>query len=303
MYKFFVYFRGAAMKIKITSGENYAVLGLDGAMLNSLNKNNTEYLWQGDAKYWAGQAPVCFPITGVLPNGEMQAFGKRCTMKRHGVARINPFEVLEQHKNSVTFVQKSDENTKRDFPFDYELKIKYTINGDTVTNEYIVTNTGEDKLPFVIGGHPAFNCPLSNGEKFEDYKVIFDKNITKPCLRPDHHTGLVNVYEKFDEMHGGDTLSLVHELFEEKDALIFENCEAKSATLIGKSGKGVKIEFQDMNNLLIWSAVGNAPFVALEPWTGLASCNDEDGLFEHKRGMTVLEKDETASFKFKITMI
>ena len=303
MYKFFVYFRGAAMKIKITSGENYAVLGLDGAMLNSLNKNNTEYLWQGDAKYWAGQAPVCFPITGVLPNGEMQAFGKRCTMKRHGVARINPFEVLEQHKNSVTFVQRSDENTKRDFPFDYELKIKYTINGDTVTNEYIVTNTGEDKLPFVIGGHPAFKCPLSNGEKFEDYKVVFDKNITKPCLRPDHHTGLVNVYENFDEMHGGDTLSLVHELFEEKDALIFENCEAKSATLIGKSGKGVKIEFQDMNNLLIWSAVGNAPFVALEPWTGLASCNDEDGLFEHKRGMTVLEKDETASFKFKITMI
>lgn len=303
MYKFFVYFRGAAMKIKITSGENYAVLGLDGAMLNSLNKNNTEYLWQGDAKYWAGQAPVCFPITGVLPNGEMQAFGKKCTMKRHGVARINPFEVLEQHKNSVTFVQRSDENTKRDFPFDYELKIKYTINGDTVTNEYTVTNTGEDKLPFVIGGHPAFNCPLSNGEKFEDYKVVFDKNITKPCLRPDHHTGLVNVYENFDKMHGGDTLSLVHELFEEKDALIFENCEAKSATLIGKSGKGVKIEFQDMNNLLIWSAVGNAPFVALEPWTGLASCNDEDGLFEHKRGMTVLEKDETASFKFKITMI
>lgn len=303
MYKFFVYFRGAAMKIKITSGENYAVLGLDGAMLNSLNKNNTEYLWQGDAKYWAGQAPVCFPITGVLPNGEMQAFGKRCTMKRHGVARINPFEVLKQHKNSVTFVQRSDENTRRDFPFDYELKIKYTINGDTVTNEYTVTNTGEDKLPFVIGGHPAFNCPLSNGEKFEDYKVVFDKNITKPCLRPDHHTGLVNVFEKFDEMHGSDTLSLVHELFEEKDALIFENCEAKSVTLIGKSGKGVKIEFQDMNNLLIWSAVGNAPFVALEPWTGLASCNDEDGLFEHKRGMTVLEKDETASFKFKITMI
>lgn len=303
MYKFFVYFRGAAMKIKITSGENYAVLGLDGAMLNSLNKNNTEYLWQGDAKYWAGQAPVCFPITGVLPNGEMEAFGKRCTMKRHGVARINPFEVLEQHKNSVTFVQRSDENTKRDFPFDYELKIKYTINGDTVTNEYIVTNTGEDKLPFVIGGHPAFNCPFAKNEKFEDYKVVFDKNITKPCLRPDHHTGLVNVFEKFDEMNGGDTLSLVHELFEEKDALIFENCEAKSATLIGKSGKGVKIEFQDMNNLLIWSAVGNAPFVALEPWTGLASCNDEDGLFEHKRGMTVLEKDETASFKFKITMI
>ena len=77
------------------------------------------------------------------------------------------------------------------------------------------------------------------------------------------------MFEKFDEMHGGDTLSLVHELFEEKDALIFENCEAKSATLIGKSGKGVKIEFQDMNNLLIWSAVGNAPLLLLSRGQGL----------------------------------
>lgn len=58
-----------------------------------------------------------------------------------------------------------------------------------------------------------------------------------------------------------------------------------------------------MNNLLVWSAVGNAPFVALEPWTGLASCSDEDGIFEHKRGMTVLAPNEIASFKFKITMI
>ncbi|MGN1124265.1 MAG: aldose 1-epimerase family protein, partial [Eubacterium sp.] len=80
-------------------------------------------------------------------------------------------------------------------------------------------------------------------------------------------------------------------------------CPSKSAKLIGKNGHGIKIEFQDMNNLLIWSAVGNAPFVALEPWTGISSCNDEDGIFEHKRGMTILEPDETASFKFKVTMI
>lgn len=65
------------MKIKITSGNNYAVLGLDGAMLNSLNKNGTEYLWQGIQSIGRGQAPVCFPITGVLPNGEMEAFGKK----------------------------------------------------------------------------------------------------------------------------------------------------------------------------------------------------------------------------------
>ncbi len=291
------------MQYKITSGENYAVLGLEGAQLNSLTKNGREYLWQGNPDFWAGQAPVCFPIVGVLPDGKAKAFGKDCNMKRHGVARINPFEVFEQQKNSVTFVQKSSEETKKQFPFDYELKIKYTIVGDTVTNEYMITNTGNEKLPFVIGGHPAFNCPVDEDECFEDYKIVFDRPVTKSCLRPDHHTGLVDADKKYDVMHGTDTLVLKHDLFEEKDALIFEDCESKSVTLIGKNGRGVRVDFQDMHNLLVWSAVGDAPFVALEPWTGISSCSDEDGTFENKRGMTILDPDETVSFKFKITMI
>lgn len=291
------------MQIEITSGKSSAVLGLNGAQLNSLVKDGREYLWQGNPDFWSGQAPVCFPIVGVLPEGKSKAFGKECVMSRHGVARINPFQVFEAYKNSVTFIQQSSEETKKQFPFDYELKIKYTIVGDTVTNEYIITNTGDERLPFVIGGHPAFNCPVDDDECFEDYRVVFDKPITKPCLRPDHHTGLVDTSKTYDIMQGGDTLNLRHDLFEENDALIFEGCESKSATLVGKNGRGIKIEFQDMNNLLIWSAVGSAPFVALEPWTGIAGCLDEDGIFEHKRGMTILEPNETASFKFKITML
>ena len=101
------------MQIKITSKSNSAVLGLEGAQLNSLVKDGREYLWQGDAQYWSGQAPVCFPIVGVLADGKAKAFGKPCEMKRHGVARINPFDVFEQHRNSVTFIQKSSENTKK----------------------------------------------------------------------------------------------------------------------------------------------------------------------------------------------
>ncbi len=291
------------MKYEITSNSSSAVVLKDGAMLTSLKKDGTEYLWQGNAKYWAGQAPVCFPIVGVLPEGRALAFGKEVKMKRHGVARINPFELEAQCKNSVTFLQKSSDATREQFPFDYELRIKYTINGDTVTNEYIVKNTGQEKLPFVIGGHPAFNCPLMKGEKFEDYTVTFDKNITTACLRPDHETGLVDVRKRYEVMNGGNTLSLRHDLFEKNDALIFENVEAKSATLLGKNGKGIRIEYQDMNNLLIWSAVGKAPFVALEPWTGISSCSDENEVFENKRGMTVLAPFEEASFKFKMTMI
>lgn len=291
------------MQFTIKSPTAKAVLGLDGAMLNSLIKNDTEYLWQGDELHWAGQAPVCFPIVGVLPDNKGTAFGKAVSMKRHGVARINPFTVFEQCDNSITFVQRSDDNTRAAFPFDYELKIKYTIVGDTVTNEYIITNTGDQDMPFVIGGHPAFNCPLCDGEAFEDYKVVFDKVMTKRVLRPDHHTGLVNVDERFDALDNSDTISLRHDLFEENDAMIFDNVESKCATLIGPKGKGIKIEYQDMTNLLVWSACNNADFVALEPWTGISNCSDETDEVEKKRGMTILPPNNTASFKFKITMI
>ena len=291
------------MQFEIKSNTVKVVLRLEGAMLNSLKKDGIEYLWQGDAKYWGNQAPVCFPIVGVLPNNEGTAFGKKCVMKRHGVARISPFEVAEQHANSITFVQRASEETKKAYPFDYELKIKYTVVGDTVTNEYIITNTGSEKMPFAIGGHPAFNCPLVDGEAFEDYSVVFDKVLTHRPLRPDHETGLVDINVRYDALDNTDTLPMRHELFEELDSMIFDNIESKCATLIGKQGRGVKVEYQDMANLLVWSAVGRPNFVALEPWTGISNCSDEDGVIENKRGMTILEPDETASVKFKITLI
>lgn len=60
----------------------------EGAMLHSLVKDGVEYLWQGDPQYWAGQAPVCFPITGVLRNEKAVAFGKPCVMKWQGSIRL-----------------------------------------------------------------------------------------------------------------------------------------------------------------------------------------------------------------------
>lgn len=277
------------------------VLSDEGAMLNSLQRDSLEYLWQGDQKYWKGQAPVCFPIVGVLREGKATAFGRPCVMERHGVARINEFAVKEQHKNSIVFIQNSDTSTKKAFPFDYSLEIKYELVNNTVLNEYRITNTGEEPFPFVIGGHPAFNCPLKNDESFQDYKIIFDKPINQKVLRPDHKTGLVDITKRYDVLHG-DTLQLSHELFYD-DALIFDNINSKKATLIGPLGHGVCVEFQDMANLLVWSADNDAPFVALEPWTGISTCSDEEDCLEEKRGMTILAPDETASFRFKITLI
>lgn len=274
---------------------------LEGAMLHSLVKDEVEYLWQGDKKYWAGPAPVCFPITGVLRDSKAVAFGKPCEMKRHGVARINPFEIREQGANFVSFVQNSSEETKKAFPFDYSLEIRYTVLKNSVTTRYTVKNTGKDRLPFVIGGHPAFNCPLESGEKFEDYTVEFSGAVNQKCLRPDVETGLVDISKRYDVLDAPNKINLDHSLFD-LDAMVFDNIKPKSAVL-SAGGRGVKIDYQDFDNLLVWSSSNGGNFVALEPWTGISTCSDEDSVFENKRGMTVLEPDCEASFAFKITLI
>lgn len=289
------------MTVEIKSESIKVQCLLEGAMLHSLVKDGVEYLWQGDKKYWAGQAPVCFPITGVLRDSKAVAFGKPCEMKRHGVARINPFEINEQGANFVSFIQHSSEETKKAFPFDYSLEIRYTVLKNSVTTRYTVKNTGEDRLPFVIGGHPAFNCPLESGEKFEDYSVEFSGAVNQKCLRPDVETGLVDISKRYDVLDAPNKINLNHSLFD-LDAMVFDNIKPKSAVLCA-GGRGVKIDYQDFDNLLVWSSSNGGNFVALEPWTGISTCSDEDSIFENKRGMTVLEPDCEASFAFKITLI
>ena len=289
------------MAVKISSAAVTVVCLQEGAMLHSLVKDGVEYLWQGDKEHWGGQAPVCFPIVGVLKGGKANAFGKPCEMKRHGVARINPFEIKEQGPNSVCFVQKSSEKTKKEFPFDYLLQIKYMVLGNSVTTEYTVKNTGNCKLPFQIGGHPAFNCPLESGERFEDYSVKFDKVLNHPCLRPDIHSGIIDISKRYDVIKNSNEIKMDHSLFVD-DAMVFDGIKSKSATL-SAGGRGVQIDYQDFDNLLIWSSANGGDFVALEPWTGISTCSDESDAFENKRGITVLEPGEEASFKFKITLI
>lgn len=289
------------MQYTIQSGAVRVQVTEKGAMLTSVQKDGVEYLWQGDPAYWAGQAPVCFPICGTLIGDRAVAFGKPCAMRRHGIARISPFSLEKHGANEVSFVQVSDENTRAMYPFDYRLRVRYVVLADRLTCIYEVQNTGGGPMPFVIGGHPAFNCPLLPGEDFSDYAVTFDKPIEQAALRPDVHTGLVDVEKRFSVLQSG-RLALTHELFVQ-DALIFDRIAAKSATLMGPGGRGVRLDFQDFDNLLVWSSANGGPFVALEPWSGISNCSDEDEVLEHKRGMTVLSPGEVSVFHYTITLL
>lgn len=287
------------MKYTISSGEVTSTFDTLGAEMKSLKHAAIEYLWQGDPAYWRGQSPVCFPITGALKNNSAVAFGKECTMNRHGIAKHREFDVTCKGDDNITFLLRADDETKESYPFDFELLITYKIIDCTVRTTYKVINSGKEKMPFCIGAHPAFNCPIDTGE-YSDWKIEFEQEEDAGAMRADKN-GCHDVNRRSTRIVG-NTLNLDHSLFED-DSMSFNTLKSKRATLKSDmSEHGVTIEYREFPNLVIWSSRGDAPFIALEPWSGLSYCADEDGIFEHKRNVTVLEAGETAEFSYDITL-
>lgn len=292
------------MEYTLTNGKITAVFRELGAELVSLqDEAGTEYLWQGNPVYWSGQAPVLFPIVGCLREERALAFGKPCSMKRHGIARKRTFRLLQQSGDTIRFSLRADEETLRSYPFDFELIVSYSIQGRSLATCFEVKNYGEEPLPYVVGGHPAFNCPLAEGESFEDYYLEFSRNelAELPLISPEN--GLIDVEKRVLWMNETNILPLQHSNFY-SDALVFDSLRSRAVTLKNKyNEKGLRVDFPDFGFLGVWSAANDAPFVAIEPWTGISTCSDEGDAFEAKRGMRVLNAGETGQSAFTVTLL
>lgn len=274
-----------------------------GGELTSIRANGIEYLWQGDKTYWGGQAPILFPIVGSLRNKKATfKNGKTCCMERHGVARKRNFQMTEQTKHSISFSLASDEETLAQYPYRFRLTEKYTLAQNHVIITYIIQNLNDETMPFQIGGHPGFNCPLIQTERFEDYVVEFEQAETADCPVLIPETGVVDIANKRYVLKNSKTLPMTHDLFQ-KDALIFEHIKSKKVRLFNPKGiRFVELSFQDFDNLLVWSSINGGPFVALEPWSGLATCSDESDIFEDKRGVYLLASHQEKTVSYTITI-
>ena len=134
-----------------------------------------DYLWNGNPAFWAKHSPVLFPIVGSLKNNTYSYMGKSYQLPRHGFARDMDFEAEKHSQKEIIFLLKSNAETKKNYPFDFEFRIRYQISGDELSTEYIVSNTGNSILLFSVGGHPAFRLPLTPDTVFSDYHLKFEE--------------------------------------------------------------------------------------------------------------------------------
>ena len=275
--------------------EHCAVTVTDaGAMLRSLVRDGREYLWQGDPAYWAGQAPVCFPIVGVLPKGASTAFGKPCRMKRHGVARINPFTLTEHHRNGATFTQVADDNTLAAYPFDYRLEIRYELVDSTVAVTYHIINSGGEPMPFVIGGHPAFQVP--EGKTIYDYTLVFNKEGKEAGNHQEelHYLAPNDQGYQVEEKTGSLKLKdgqvpVTKGFFDQILTYMFDGAQISSVGLLVDETPYVTIDCGDFPYLGVWTIEATHPFVCLEPWYGLCAPDGYKGELKDRPGIQKLE--------------
>ncbi|MGI6269542.1 MAG: aldose 1-epimerase family protein [Candidatus Howiella sp.] len=288
-----------------TCSNNQLYIEVDslGAGLMSLRDlHGTEYLWQGDPKYWKGRSPILFPIVGALRGGKAVIDGREYGMPRHGLARIHPFQKIESGADSLTFRLDADEETRTHYPFDFSLEVCFALSGRTLTERFTVRNRDQKPMPFCLGCHPGFNIPLEEGESLSDYTLRFEK--TENCDSPliDPTTDLILEKTRRPVLTDSNTLPLSHELFY-KDALVLENLQSRSVTLSSAvSCRGVRMDFDGFDYFGIWQAK-DAPFLCLEPWTGTATTDQEGDDFAGKRGMHLLAPGTEQEYILKITLL
>ncbi|MFK7982446.1 MAG: aldose 1-epimerase family protein [Saprospiraceae bacterium] len=257
-----------------------------GAELSSLVKKSTstEYIWQADPNYWGRHAPILFPIVGRLQNDEFLVGADKYTMKQHGLARNMNFELIKSNKSSLTFELVSSENTLKNYPYPFRLHLQYILEEQIVKVVYKVFNPAEKSLYFSIGGHPAFNCPLNEGEKRSDYQLVFEQPETAATQRLD--SGIRNGKKELI-LDKEKVLPLTATLFDE-DALVFEKLASEKVSLQKGNTPIFTFNFKGFPYLGIWSKNRESPFVCIEPWFGVADHQSHNQQFRGKEGVMKL---------------
>ncbi len=248
-----------------------------------------EYIWQKNPEYWAKSSPVLFPFVGALKDNRYFYEGKEYEfILKHGFARDYEFQVNDQRGNYLEFIFSSNDETKKIYPFDFKLYIRYVLDGKKIKIEYKVENIGEKEMYFSLGAHPAFNIPVGNGIDFSDYYLEFEKEETGEVKT---FNGVLISSQNKIKAFEGKIINLDINTFE-NDALIIEKPNSNIVYLKNrKNNKGIKFEYKGFKYIAFWNKPG-AEYVCLEPWNGISDFDNASGDLKEKAGIEKIEMNE-----------
>lgn len=289
------------MRITLSRSPLEAAVRTRGGELVSLRRAGTEYIWGGDPSFWSGQNPILFPIVGSLKGGQVDIGGRTFEMARHGFARHAEFTLVDQGGDFAELELRQSPETLAHYPFPFALRVRHQLLEEGFSTAFTVENTGAAPMPFCIGAHTAFCCPLAAGERFEDYRLAFDcpEDAATLLLTPE---GLLRDGASEPMLRGG-MLPLDYELFRRLDTVIFQGLQSRTVSLVHRdTGRGVRLDFSQFPMVAFWTKPG-APFLCLEPWQGCAAFEGETGRFQDKPWAVTLAPGERRTLACTVTLL
>lgn len=289
------------MIFNISNGTLDVDISTLGAELMSVKRGGAEYLWQGDKTYWGGRAYNLFPICGRLTEGKYVYRGKEYEMNLHGFLRKSELKAEKIADDKIIFTLESDERTLAMYPFRFVYSISYTLDNGKILIKISVTNKGDDKMYFALGGHHGFNVPLSSGN-YDDYYLEFDKPCSPKSVDMSETCYTLHTEKDFP-LKDGKILPLKHSLFD-NDAIILRDTAHKVTLKSEISPEAVTVEFpEDMKYLGLWHAPkSEAPYISIEPWVSVPAYDGETDDLETKRDILTLNAGETYDLDWSISI-
>ena len=273
-----------------------------GAELQSLlGADGTEYLWQGDSKYWSDRALNIFPYVARLNEGKYYLDGQLHEMAIHGIAPYRDFVVTENDGKRMVFELRSDEKTYAEYPRNFVFRIVYALEGKTLNITFRCENLDRKTMYFGLGGHPGFNVPLVPGKKFEDYRLRFAQVCEPLRVGFDESCFVTHEDVPFALEHGTD-LNLGHQLFDD-DAIVLRNMAREVTLECADDSHSVTVRYPGMQYLGLWHwPRTDAPYVCIEPWCSLPADAGKITVFEEQRDLIALDPGKTYDNLWSITI-
>lgn len=264
-----------------------------------------DYLWNSNPDYWGKSSPILFPIVGRLAENKYLLNGKEYVMKQHGFAQYCDFDVLSHTDTEVWFELKANNETLKQYPFEFSLKVGYELIEEMLVVKWDVTNLDEQTMPFSIGGHPAFSTKLQEEDEFSDYCLHLETSEGVYTYGFNDKTGLVS-NDKVEIIEKLKWLPLTKELFEEYPTLILDGETALTLRSYNHD-REVEVSFKGFPYVGIWSPINKegkiADFICIEPWYGIGDTVSKAQELSEKKGIQLLKpgsKFETSyTMKFK----
>jgi galactose mutarotase-like enzyme len=285
--------------IEIASEALTASINPFGAELSSLkDRDGLELMTDADPAFWAGRAPLLFPIVGRLMDDKYRLGGQEYPLPQHGFARRQQFELIEQAPHRAVFRLADNEQTRAVYPFAFTLDAAFTLDGATLATDVTVTNTGDAAMPASFGFHPASAWPLPYGRTRAEHRIVFAED------EPGDLSAIVlggwMAAERWPSPLDGRVLHLDDALFE-RDALVWDPVASRALRYDGGEGPALDIAFPDMPRLGIWTRPG-ARYVCIEPWHGIADPWGFAGEIWDKPGILRFEPGQARTFSMQVTL-